>query len=75
MMDFKIHVQHCICLYTLSVCVCVFIVSETLALKGSYRVDLESGVDVEVAPNYKEQLDGFQVLFILQRYILISKVT
>ncbi|XP_075886656.1 N-myc-interactor [Nelusetta ayraudi] len=35
-------------------------VSETLALKGSYRVDLESGVDVEVAPNYKEQLDGFQ---------------
>lgn len=38
------------------------VVSEDLALRGTYLMDLESEVDAEVGPVYKHHLHKFQVL-------------
>lgn len=44
-------------------CVCVCVVAENLALRGEYRVDLDSEVNVQVETVYKYQLCKFQVRF------------
>ena len=43
------------------VCVCVRVVANSLALTGSYRVDLDPEVTVQIGPSYSYQLRKFQV--------------
>lgn len=46
------------------------VVSEDLALRGTYLVDLESEVNAEVGPVYEHHLHKFQVLFYKLKVIL-----